>query len=197
MGIIILIVIFFAVSYAVNYFSKDKSKVDITTNLCNDFKNTLTRTDVTPKYDISTIKSKTDYTAKNENEKTIINNIYIQQNILNIQVNNNTKKGSGGHTKKVWEERGYRVKSGESYAYKMYGKEIYNQDQVMKIGKKYDYLSIESGLSNNQKKVKKLGYSLLNKVSSKRKAKDILVKQYNFDEDTAKFAVGYKGYDNW
>lgn len=58
-------------------------------------------------------------------------------------------------------------------------------------------LQLESGLTKNQKKVKQLGYSLVNKYGSKRKAKDILVKEYKFDEKTAKYATGYKGYENW
>ena len=53
------------------------------------------------------------------------------------------------------------------------------------------------GLTKNQKKVKTLGQALVSKVCSKKKAKDILVKKYNFKESTAKYAAGYKGYKDW
>lgn len=39
-----------------------------------------------------------------------------------------------GHSKKVWERMGYKVKYGETYAYKFYGNEIFTSDQVVKKG---------------------------------------------------------------
>ena len=233
MEIIIFIIAFVAISsYAVDYFSKDESKLDTTISNNNDFQNNRTQVDIfpensqkvdhyeirrlneikkaneareyfeshrtkintTPKHEVSTINTKTDYTAKDDNDKSTITNIYIQQNTFNIQVNNNnSKKGSGGHAKKGWKERGYRVKDGESYAYKHFGNEIYTQNQVVAIASHNSVLSLE-GLSKNQKKVKILGQALLEKVGSKRIAKDILVRDYDFDEETAKYAVGYRGY---
>jgi hypothetical protein len=45
-----------------------------------------------------------------------------------------------------------------------------------------------------QKRVKALGESLVKKTGYKRVAKDILVRDYGFSENTAKYAVGYSGY---
>ncbi|MCD8477902.1 MAG: hypothetical protein LRY68_08420 [Sulfurospirillum sp.] len=45
--------------------------------------------------------------------------------------------------------------------------------------------------------MKTLGNALVEKCGSKREAKDILVEKYGFDEDTARYAAGYKGYNNW
>lgn len=134
-----------------------------------------------------------------ENESTTTtNNFYIQQNIY-IQQNNNytSSEEHKDHSESVWRKMGYRVKYGQEYAYKMYGREIFTPDQVVKIDSNYEQLSLESGLTKNQKKVKQLGYALVNKYKSKRKAKDILVEHYDFDEKTAKFAAGYRGYENW
>lgn len=230
MEIIIFIIAFVAISsYAVDYFSKDQSKLDTTTSNANDFQNNRSQVDVfpeknqkidhyeikkaneareyfenhrtkintAPKHEVSTINTKTDYTAKDDNDKNTITNIYIQQNTVNIQVNNNhSKKGSGGHTEQVWKKLGYKVKHGESYAYKHYGQEIYTKDQVVAIASYGSVLSLD-GLSKNQKKVKTLGQALLEKVGSKRIAKDILVREYDFDEETAKYALGYRGYENY
>lgn len=52
-------------------------------------------------------------------------------------------------------------------------------------------------LSDKQRSVKALGSSLVSKTGYKRKAKDILVEQYGFSENTAKYAVGYRGYDDY
>jgi hypothetical protein len=51
-----------------------------------------------------------------------------------------------------------------------------------------------SYLTASQRKVKALGSTITCNVGSKRMAKDILVDDYGFDESTAKYAVGYKGY---
>lgn len=48
-----------------------------------------------------------------------------------------------------------------------------------------------------KKKVKTLGYALTKKYCSKRRAKDILVAEYGFDEETARYAAGYDGYNDW
>jgi hypothetical protein len=80
----------------------------------------------------------------------------------------------------------------QSGSEKTYSKELAQTNHV------YDGYSQEYAYrTKNQKKVKSLGYSLVEKTGSKRKAKDILVDKYGFDEDTAKFAAGYKGYENW
>ncbi|WP_044414187.1 hypothetical protein [Thiomicrospira microaerophila] len=94
------------------------------------------------------------------------------------------------HTEAVWNRMGFRVKSGECYAYRYYGREIYSPDQVVSMN---DY----SGLSHNQKKVKKIGSALVARTGSKAHAKSILVEQYGFSESTAKYATGYRGYYNY
>lgn len=97
------------------------------------------------------------------------------------------------HTEKVWDKLGYRVKSGETYSYKFYGREIFTPDQVEKIGN-YRNRIARPGLSENQLKVKTIGLALVEKTGSKRAAKDILVEKYGLDEKTAKYAAGYRGY---
>jgi|GEM_PF-6808417 hypothetical protein len=62
-------------------------------------------------------------------EKKVINNYYVQNNIY---VNNSSKKKEG-HTYFKWKELGYQVKKGEVYTYKLYGHEVYTEDQVYKI----------------------------------------------------------------
>jgi len=37
-----------------------------------------------------------------------------------------------GHTERVWERKGYRVKQGETYAYIYYGNKVYTREQVYK-----------------------------------------------------------------
>ncbi len=49
-------------------------------------------------------------------------------------------------------------------------------------------------LSDRQRSVKALGEKLVEQTGYKRTAKDILVEQYGFSQDTAKYAVGYSGY---
>ncbi|WP_121628750.1 hypothetical protein [Poseidonibacter antarcticus] len=125
-------------------------------------------------------KTKDTYSKK---EKQNITNIYVQQNI-NIQNNyydNSNKKEK--HTKKVWEEKGYKIKYGELYSSKFYGKELYTINQVEKK-------------KRNIYEVKYSGKSLANKllIQTKRKTKDILVEQYDYSEDDAKRLAKYKGY---
>ncbi|WP_044411869.1 hypothetical protein [Thiomicrospira microaerophila] len=91
------------------------------------------------------------------------------------------------HSAEVWRRMGYRVKSGEAYAYRFYGREIYTPDQVVSIN---DY----TGLTRNQKRVKVLGSTLVAKTGSKAAAKTLLIEHYGFKESTAKYATGYKGY---
>ena len=67
-----------------------------------------------------------------EEEKHVVNNYYIQNNIY-IQNNDNSSSKSKGHTARIWERKGYRVKYGETYAYKHYGNEVFTEDQVIKI----------------------------------------------------------------
>lgn len=150
--------------------------------------------------------NKTIYPKINEEKTeptTIVNNYYVQNNIY-IKQEQTSKANSynelSDHSEKVWKRLGYKIKYGESYAYRMYGKAIYKPHQVERIGtSSQKLLSIDSeyGLTKNQAKVKRLGYSLVNKCGSKKIAKDILIEKYDFDEDTAKYAVGYLGYNDW
>lgn len=100
------------------------------------------------------------------------------------------------HTEKVWNDLGYQIKSGEHYSYKHYGRKIYTPNQVEKIGS-YRACIASSELSEKQIRVKTLGSALVKKMGSKRKAKDILVEEYGFSENTAKYAAGYRGYDDY
>lgn len=138
---------------------------------------------------------------REEQRSSVTNNYYIQNNVYVHQNHYKSKSSteeSKDHSKSVWQKLGYRVKSGETYAYKMYGREIFTPEQVTKIGYKHDEpLALECGLTRNQEKVKQLGYALVNKYHSKRIAKDILVENYGLDENTAKYAAGYRGYDDW
>ena len=65
-------------------------------------------------------------------EKEVVNNYYIQNNIY-IQNNDNSSSQSKGHTARIWKKKGYKVKYGETYAYKHYGNEVFTTDQVAKI----------------------------------------------------------------
>ncbi len=108
----------------------------------------------------------------------------------------NTEDENKDHTAAVWERLGYQVKAGESYSYKHYGREIFTPNQVIKAGQ-YRNRIASSGLSEKQLKVKTLGLALVESTGSKRAAKDILVNDYGFSENTAKYAVGYRGYDDY
>jgi hypothetical protein len=138
------------------------------------------------------------YKRNDSSDKYIVNNYFVQNNVyVHYNPNSSSNDSSKDHSKSVWERMGYRIKYGERYAYKMYGNEIFTPEQVEKTSYGRETLQLENGLTKNQKKVKQLGYSLVEKVGSKRKAKDILVMEYDFDEETAKYAVGYNGYENW
>lgn len=93
-----------------------------------------------------------------------------------------------GHTDEEWQRVGLKVK-GKNYSY---SKKYYS----FKETEPKCYAEF-SGLSPNQRKVKILGGALVSKTGSKRKAKDILVNYYNFEEHTAKYATGYSGYHDW
>lgn len=128
----------------------------------------------------------------------IINNYYVQNNIyVEVKEQSGKKTKDEKHTEKVWKDLGFSIKKGETYSSIFYGKELFTSEQVEKISYKKEPLQLEHGLTTNQKKVKQLGYTLVNKYASKRKAKDILVDKYGFDEKTAKYAAGYRGYENW
>ena len=126
---------------------------------------------------------------KDESKKNTIHNHYTQNNVY---IQNNYGAKPEAHTSRVWEKLGYEVNYGESYSYKFYGNEIYTEDQVRRTS---GFTSRH--LSSNQKKVKSLGTALVRKSGSKQKAKNILVNHYGFDEDTAKYGAGFKGYNNW
>ena len=169
------------------------------------FLNTQTHTKTTPtksdKPKGSTPIKTYDYEEKNNETKNQphTNNVYIQNNVyVNVHQPKSSTKHTD-HTEKVWNQLGYVVKEGETYAYKHYGNAIYTPDQVVSK-KSISYkkpLQIGYGLSANQEKVKTLGYALVEKCGSKRAAKDILVEQYGFDEETARYAAGYRGYNDW
>jgi hypothetical protein len=64
-----------------------------------------------------------------QNECTGSDNRYVED-FYDIEVDNSSK--IEGHAERVWERMGYRVKYGETYAYKFYGNEIFTSDQVVK-----------------------------------------------------------------
>ena len=126
-----------------------------------------------------------DYEEKNNETKnqSHTNNVYIQNNVyVNTQQPKSSTKHTD-HTEKVWNQLGYVVKEGETYAYKHYGNKIYRPDQVLKSSSNKVRYS-EEGLARK----------LINDTGSKKFAKDILVKEYGFSESSAKNLVGYRGY---
>jgi len=151
---------------------------------------------VSPK--ASSYTKRDDYCLDERVERPVVHN-HFTQNIYVQQTNHyyTASKESKDHTAKVWKELGYSVKYGETYAYKFYGNEIYRPDQVERIGNRNEPLQLEYGLTKNQRKVKQLGQAIVEKNHSKSLSKDILIDKYGFDEETAKYAVGYKGYNNW
>lgn len=121
---------------------------------------------------------KTEVAESKKETQTIINNYYTQNNIY-VQQNNYTKKSKSedenkDHSEKVWKKLGYRVKGGETYAYKFYGNKIFTPDQVEKIGS-YEIRYSETGLTKK----------LLNVTGSKSHTKDILVDNYGLSESKA------------
>jgi len=93
-----------------------------------------------------------------------------------------------GHSEKTWADIGLKV----STKYKTTAKRNYTFKEV-----DASYSVKYSLLSKNQRKVKLLGDALVKNTKSKRRARDILISQYNFKNNTAEYAVGYEGYNDW
>lgn len=118
-----------------------------------------------------------------EKETQIVINNYYTQNNTYVQQNNYYKKPkiedeNKVHSEKVWKRLGYKVKHGETYSYKMYGKQIFKPDQVEKIGS-YQIRYSQNGLA--QKLIKNTG--------SKSHAKNILVDNYGLSKSEAQRLV--------
>lgn len=144
------------------------------------------------------LNKKNNSNLKDDNN-IVINNYFIKNE---LHIHNTTQTSSDkeckDHTEKIWKELGYCIKSGETCSYKLYGREVFTPEQVVKKGVHAYYPELPgTGRTKNQKKVKALGFSLVKKYGSKRKAKIILIEEYDFDEDTAKYATGYQGYDDY
>lgn len=117
------------------------------------------------------------FVDKEENQ-TIINN-YCTQNNVYVQQNNYHKKSQSnhktkGHSEKIWNKLGYRIKRGESYSYKYYGNEIFTSAQVEK-NSSYEIQYSETGLAKK----------LLHNTGSKNHAKNILVNNYGLSKSKA------------
>lgn len=139
----------------------------------------------TKSYDLSSLRTPSSDSYTKSKETSVVNNYYVQQNIY-VQQNyqhHKSSKTNKDHSEKVWNELGYSVKRGETYAYKFYGNEIYTPDQVVKSSSNRVKYS-EDGLATK----------LLNNTGSKKMAKDILVREYGYNESNAKALVGYRGY---
>lgn len=95
---------------------------------------------------------------------------------------------SNGHSEKAWGDIGFKV----STKYKTAAKKNYIFKEV-EASNSLRYLH----LTKNQKKVKILGDALVKNTKSKRRARDILISQYAFKNNTAEYAVGYEGYSDW
>ena len=131
-------------------------------------------------FDTEIIKDK----QESYSQTTPVNNYYVQNNYY-IQQNNYSKSKSADenkdHTAKVWKKLGYRVKAGESYAYKFYGNEIYKPNQV-ELDSTYSIRYSKEGLAKK----------LLRNTGSKYMAQKILVNEYGVSEYEAKNLVGYR-----
>ena len=201
--LIVLTVIFLFIGFLKNNDSTSVKSKEITTKKTNQELlyelNKLGHED--QKQQLKTIYP--EITEEKTQSATIVNNYYVQNNIYIKQEkrsNANSYNELSDHSEKVWKRLGYKIKYGESCAYRMYGNAIYQPHQVERIGaSNQKLLSVDNeyGLTKNQDKVKRLGYALVNKCGSKKIAKNILVEKYNFDENTAKYAVGYLGYNDW
>lgn len=58
-------------------------------------------------------------------------------NHYHVHVTYESKKSNDknkDHTEAVWKRLGYQIKSGETYSYKFYGREIFTPDQVERVG---------------------------------------------------------------
>ena len=95
-----------------------------------------------------------------------------------------------GHTEEIWKDIDFKVRS-ECLSY---SKKYYSFKEVEPKSK--NILKYAS-LTKNQRKVKILGDAILARTKSKKISKKILVKQYGFKEEVAKYAVGYDGYYDW
>ncbi|MBA6292838.1 hypothetical protein H4J58_13240 [Colwellia sp. MB3u-70] len=95
---------------------------------------------------------------------------------------------SNGHSEKAWRNIGLKV----STKYKTTAKKNYTFKEV-ESSNSLRYLH----LTKNQRKVKILGDALVKNTKSKRRARDILISQYSFKNNTAEYAVGYEGYNDW
>jgi len=95
---------------------------------------------------------------------------------------------SNGHSEKAWRNIGLKV----STKYKTTAKKNYTFKEV-ESSNSLRYLH----LTKNQRKVKILGDALVKNTKSKRRARDILISQYAFKNNTAEYAVGYEGYNDW
>jgi hypothetical protein len=93
-----------------------------------------------------------------------------------------------GHTENTWNRIGLTIEE----KHRFYSRNYYTFEETEPKGySKYAWLT------PNQRKVKILGDALVNRTNSKRLSKEILVGQYSFKEETAKYAVGYEGYHDW
>jgi hypothetical protein len=113
-------------------------------------------------------------------------------NLVKVEPENNFEYENyyynDGHTESEWESIGLKVEK----KYRSTGRQYYTFPQTeSKSYAKYSWLT------PNQRKVKILGDALVSRTKSKRRAKDILVNQYDFKENTAKYAAGYEGYHDW
>jgi hypothetical protein len=95
---------------------------------------------------------------------------------------------SNGHSEKAWGDIGFKV----STKYKTTAKKNYIFKEV-EASNSLRYLH----LTKNQRKVKILGDALVKNTKSKRRSRDILISQYAFKNNTAEYAVGYEGYNDW
>jgi hypothetical protein len=134
---------------------------------------------------------------KNDDAKNPIDTVSIEPTATKIstrkvepsQENNfDYESYSNGHSEKAWGDIGFKV----STKYKTTAKKNYIFKEV-EASNSLRYLH----LTKNQKKVKILGDALVKNTKSKRRARDILINQYNFKNNTAKYAVGYEGYNDW
>ena len=141
-----------ALSVLYDYFHSDKKHKSTTTKETFSFNDTSSKN-----LDIYTNDDIIEKKKNNTSTQNVIINNYYTQNTLNVQVNHFSHKSKKSphrdHTEKVWNEIGYRVKDGETYSYKMYGKEIYTPEQVEKISNtQIGYLTVkysQTGLADN------------------------------------------------
>lgn len=183
---IVLIVVFILYSFIKEYLSSKNPKIkngDYSKTDLNKKKHEILKSlDLyVPENDKQTTKP---IEAKIVNEEknsasTVINNIYIQ-NIYPERNKNkiNKKSESKDHSEKIWKELGYKIKSGETYSYKMYGNKIFTPEQVEKIGS-YNVKYSESGLTKK----------LLDDTGSKNLTKKILTESYGLDESKANILI--------